>query len=230
MAGGDIVGKEYGDGSRYLGQLVDGYHHGRGELWSSDGRPIYKGDWVGGRREGQGEAYYGEELAYSGEWSMDKRHGYGVEYGSGILSEEPVEERGWWINGNKNGIFEKYIDGTILKGVYGVGYFHSPWMESMAGKPVINIAAIPRLEEFTKNFLHHPNKDYALKVTFDGIEGSCWTTIGTFLISFDSPHPEFGMEFDTGPGPPTILTRPEWYIQSGVLYSNGREYQILYLE
>ena len=135
MAGGDIEGKEYPDGSRYLGQMKDGKPHGRGELWGSDGRIDYKGDWFDGYRDGRGVGYgiHGE-LLYDGNWMGGMRHGIGILYdsfghhigqfqfdkkhGKGTIlfydreeTEQPPAEiechriYGWWRDGQMHGNF-----------------------------------------------------------------------------------------------------------------------------
>jgi len=228
----ETVGVEYTDGSRYVGQIKDGKRHGRGELFDSEGSPIYKGGWAHGEREGHGRHYKRGKLEYSGEWQGGKPHGYGTQYSiNGCKSE--YKERGWWIKGRKEGVFKQYRDGAFCRrrfwsGNYFYGYPH--W-----GKPgtPVDQGGIPEITDNNKEFLSR--KNFALKVTFDSIAGRCVGNSTYFRVDFDSPHPEFGSKFITKPNPNNFSFFDEveeeplvWWIEDGVLHSDGREFQILH--
>lgn len=60
------VREDYGDGSYYLGEMLDGYKDGRGDMNWSDGS-YYTGEWKHGLYHGKGR-YHRREYTYEGEW------------------------------------------------------------------------------------------------------------------------------------------------------------------
>ena len=95
-----IQKKNYGDDSKYLGQLLGQDRHGRGIYYYPTG-DIYAGEWEGStfqgsgtyifasgeryegefdkfKKHGRGAYYYLNGNTYEGEWAMDKKHGKGV--------------------------------------------------------------------------------------------------------------------------------------------------------
>lgn len=68
--------KEYENGAFYVGDLVDGIPHGKGEARYPSG-DVYVGDIVYGVREGYGEYTWADGEKYVGEWKDGKRHGNG---------------------------------------------------------------------------------------------------------------------------------------------------------
>lgn len=234
------VGVEYTNGTRYLGDIKDGKRHGRGELFDKEGSPIYKGGWANGEREGHGRHYNRGKLEYSGEWQGGKPHGYGTQYSiNGCKSE--YEERGWWVKGSKEGLFQQYRDGTFCRWrLWSRNNFRGHWVDwAKPGTPV-GPGEMPWLDNQNIEFMR--SKDFGLKVTFDGITGRCMQSEGWFHVDFDSPHPEFGSEFTTKSNQTShdhaiafihgedLEKKPlVWWIEwDGVLHSDGREFQILH--
>ena len=93
---------KYNDGSRYIGQVVNGiregkgiYYYNNGDRYEGDvrndkreGKGImyynngdrYEGDWRNGIFEGKGIYYYNNGNRYEGDWRNDKMEGKGIHY------------------------------------------------------------------------------------------------------------------------------------------------------
>ena len=91
----------YPNGDVYFGKFHRGFRHGNGILIFNDGRDKYDGEWIAGRRSGEGKEvlksvdmeksgqFYDDELhgiarikysdgsSYQGSWERGKRHGRG---------------------------------------------------------------------------------------------------------------------------------------------------------
>ena len=61
----------------YVGEKLDGKHHGQGTMTYSDGAK-YEGDWKDGKRHGQGTLTWSNGFKHVGEWKDDKKHGKGT--------------------------------------------------------------------------------------------------------------------------------------------------------
>jgi len=88
------------DGSIYVGQVRNGLRHGSGRFQCGSSPAHYDGEWVDGRRHGQGTLFYNVEETsfYRGGWSADRRDGEGVAvYPSGSVYT------GAWRDDKKNG-------------------------------------------------------------------------------------------------------------------------------
>ena len=74
------IGKSYikWKGGRYLGDLYAGKPYGRGRWYHADGTLGYSGDWINGKRCGEGREYENSYLLYSGEWKDDQIFGTGT--------------------------------------------------------------------------------------------------------------------------------------------------------
>ena len=94
----------------WKGDVLSGFvREGRGNEYGLDGSSVvYKGDWLNGRRHGNGTWYKnGNGLpTFSGEW----KNGY--PNGSGCLKDETGADlyRGYWENGYKNEYWYTWID------------------------------------------------------------------------------------------------------------------------
>lgn len=103
---------EYGYSPCYHGDYVRGKRTGQGIMKNKDAT-LYKGEFLENKREGQGMFYYLNGDIYSGNWKADKKHGYGAYHfvGGG-------EYRGEW----SNGIFTQgqwiLPDGTYYEGKF----------------------------------------------------------------------------------------------------------------
>ena len=73
---------DYGNGSRYVGDVDDGKPHGRGTKYRSSGIVDYEGEWVHGERDGWEREYFGDgkQLHYEGEYRKGRREGLGRMY------------------------------------------------------------------------------------------------------------------------------------------------------
>ena len=60
----------------YVGEKLDGKHHGQGTMTYSDGAK-YEGDWKHGKRHGQGKYTFTNGVKYVGEWKDGKWNGQG---------------------------------------------------------------------------------------------------------------------------------------------------------
>ncbi|GMH84322.1 hypothetical protein TrVE_jg5930 [Triparma verrucosa] len=90
----------WNDKSTYSGDVKDGLRHGKGVFTAPDGKGMYDGEWVNGRREGEGTIYYNAEKTcyYQGQWKDNVRSGKGVAvYPSGNKYD------GEWKANRKNG-------------------------------------------------------------------------------------------------------------------------------
>ena len=97
------------DGSRYVGQAVNGLPEGKGIMyWNDDNR--YEGDFRNGNPEGKGIFYANNGDRYEGDFRNGKKEGKGIEYyNDGDFYGDRYE--GDWRNGIKEG-----------KGIY---YYHN---------------------------------------------------------------------------------------------------------
>ncbi|KAL9985852.1 hypothetical protein ACROYT_G008301 [Oculina patagonica] len=87
----------YKDGRIFSGNFVSGKRHGEGTLsWPNQAR--YQGLWEDDERNGWGELIYNSGDKYRGEWLDDKQHGVGtMEYTSGDVYH------GQWYMGDMHG-------------------------------------------------------------------------------------------------------------------------------
>ncbi|GIO84550.1 hypothetical protein J25TS5_14820 [Paenibacillus faecis] len=119
------------NGATYYGEVKNGQPHGKGTMkWG--GSKSYSGDWVNGKRSGQGKyvvfkktynpadgpnGYDTESLVYIGQWSNDKQNGTGT-----LMIEGTIVPRDYYYSiykGTfKNNQFEK-----------GYSYNHSHYTE-----------------------------------------------------------------------------------------------------
>ena len=69
----------YPDGSRYVGQIINGLREGKGILYWNNG-DRYEGEWRNAKREGKGIMYNNNCGRYEGDYRNDKREGKGIYY------------------------------------------------------------------------------------------------------------------------------------------------------
>ena len=101
VVGGGTV--EYRGEVRSTGSEIP---HGRGVQILPDGA-VYSGDFVDGKREGNGRLSTVSGDVYDGKWKNGQRHGHGVE-----TDMTGVRYEGYWKNGRKVGRGRfKYADG-----------------------------------------------------------------------------------------------------------------------
>ena len=67
--------RSYGDGTKYVGEFINGVENGQGRINFSDGA-YYAGEWKDGQYHGKGR-YHRREYTYEGEWKNGKYHGQG---------------------------------------------------------------------------------------------------------------------------------------------------------
>ena len=110
------------DDGTYVGDIVGGKAHGRGERrWTSgdDGGNIYQGGFINGMKEGSGVLLFADGEIYDGDWKADRREGRGKETwadGSGYEGE--------FRQGKKEGRGKmKYANGDIYDGDWRDGKF-----------------------------------------------------------------------------------------------------------
>ena len=75
------------NGNYYIGEYENGLVHGKGTLYNENGRIIYKGDWVYGKKDGYGEYFSKtqDDYDYKGYWKNGLRHGSGKYYKDGRI-------------------------------------------------------------------------------------------------------------------------------------------------
>ncbi len=102
--GETVNGKRHGkgtnyfpNGTRYEGAWENGYMNGHGICVYADGKR-YEGIWADGKRNGEGTLFYTDGDKYAGNWFNDTMHGHGTYYyASGARYE------GEWANNKKQG-------------------------------------------------------------------------------------------------------------------------------
>ncbi|CAG9331540.1 unnamed protein product [Blepharisma stoltei] len=82
---------------KYNGDYVNGKRHGNGEIIYSNGDK-YKGKWINDKKEGYGKYLYKDiGITYKGDWHMNNRHGNGkMKFSNGDVLQ------GSWSNGYLN--------------------------------------------------------------------------------------------------------------------------------
>ena len=96
--------QKFTDGSRYVGEFVDGKRHGKGTNYFPDGTR-YDGEWKNGYMNGYGVCVYADGEKYEGEWADGKRNGQGTHF---------------YANG------AKYVGNWVSEKLYGQGtYFYA---------------------------------------------------------------------------------------------------------
>ena len=112
-AEGEVLLKQYDDGSVYQGTFKNGVRHGFATYTSPDGFS-YTGEWINGEIEGQGKAKYPNGSIYTGKFSKSEPNGIGkIEFIDGGNYE------GEWLNGIIQGTgTAKYSNGSIYVGEF----------------------------------------------------------------------------------------------------------------
>lgn len=67
-------------GERYVGHFVDYRRDGFGKLYTSEGLPVYEGEWKNDKQHGQGKSFLGGVCRYDGQWKDGKKSGKGTEF------------------------------------------------------------------------------------------------------------------------------------------------------
>jgi uncharacterized protein len=110
----------------YLGQFKDGKFHGYGIYTNRADSRSYDGEWINGKRNGQGSyiGQFGRE--YIGQWRDDKRNGNGTEFRL-ISRGKPMSKTyvGAWQDDKKNGqgTYTHLDDGSTGTGEWFKGEF-----------------------------------------------------------------------------------------------------------
>ena len=89
--------QKFTDGSRYVGEFVNGKRHGKGTNYFPDGAR-YDGDWKNGYMNGHGVCVYADGEKYEGEWTDGKRNGQGTHFYS-----NGSKYVGNWVNDKLHG-------------------------------------------------------------------------------------------------------------------------------
>ena len=87
-----------------------------GQVGGIGAEDSYDGDWVNGKRHGQGMFMHGAEH-YVGGWKDDKKHGKGTEFGAEGFYE------GQFVNGVRHGEGKESKGGLIFTGTWNEGVF-----------------------------------------------------------------------------------------------------------
>ena len=104
---------------QYEGYMKDGLLQGSGKQYDMDGVLIYSGEFLDGKRHGQGEEYAEGELLYRGEFSYGVYFGKGEQYDKGIKLSS-----GTFVDGMLDGsdCFLYYPNGQIAyRGAFAAG-------------------------------------------------------------------------------------------------------------
>ena len=72
--------KIYENGEYYIGEMLNGLRHGKGKEYYKNGTIMYDGNFVNGKREGDGKYIDESGNYYIGQWLNDLQHGKGIVY------------------------------------------------------------------------------------------------------------------------------------------------------
>ena len=135
---------EFGKG-QYVGDFRGGKFHGYGRLEvpiSFVAKEVYKGDWLGGMRDGRGTHWNGKGELYIGQWRNNKREGVGTiayklsrweedKYTEFWLKDNTENYTGEWVNDHYQGqgTFRwengaKYEGGFFASNKHGYGTYY----------------------------------------------------------------------------------------------------------
>ena len=123
------------DGTKYVGEYLNGKPNGFGILYHLQYGTIYEGQFKDGCKNGYGKSYYNENFIYVGEWNNNKKEGYGclinnditiyngyfkngLRDGFGILKNGGFKYVGEFKNDKFNGLGYSNDDGEIAEGVW----------------------------------------------------------------------------------------------------------------
>jgi hypothetical protein len=98
----------------YDGNFVNGRKHGNGCIYHCTGELYYEGEWIHDKRNGYGTEYLEWEI-YKGQWKNDSRNGYGIEYL--VIGEDKTYKSysGMWKDNGRYGEGIDYLEnGNIL--------------------------------------------------------------------------------------------------------------------
>jgi|GEM_PF-2214670 len=116
------ITKKTSNGDTYIGEVADKKPNGKGSLYSPSGRLLYNGQWVQGRREGNGigyEYFYDKTIEYSGEWKNGVKNGC-----ASVIEYNQVTYATIYRNGE---LFKRVDSGKIVGNVdNGYGEMISP--------------------------------------------------------------------------------------------------------
>lgn len=90
---------QYKNGNRYEGDFYQGNLHGEGTFYYKSTGEMYRGSWQRGVKCGHGDFFYSNGSRYSGQWKEDRRHGEGT-----ITFEDFTKWSGKWKNDKKDGV------------------------------------------------------------------------------------------------------------------------------
>jgi len=140
----------WNDGSKYEGELLGGRRNGEGCYISHDGKTRYVGQWLDGKRHGQGKLTYSSEgpSFYDGGWQAGQKHGYGKQlWPSGNCYE------GEWKLGKMHGF------GTMFwKNGSSAEIYTGEWVENCPhGEGTHTWLTLDRPESTTESWLNQPS-------------------------------------------------------------------------
>ena len=109
----DGFGVERGYNYEYEGYFQNNFKHGFGCFndWKNNKR--YIGEWIRGKKNGQGKLYEKNKV-FEGYWSENKKHGFGITQSKNVIYQ------GIYKNGKKHGVFTflKFESRRIFKVKY----------------------------------------------------------------------------------------------------------------
>ena len=97
--------KIYDNGNYYIGEMLNDNRHGKGILYYKNGNIKYEGEFVNGKKEGEGTYTDKNGNYYSGHWSKNKKNGKGKL----CFKNNNILYEGDFVNDKFQGI-GKYID------------------------------------------------------------------------------------------------------------------------
>lgn len=102
---------------QYQGEWVNGRKHGEGVLLMKDGSS-FVGTFCNGEITGQGTKTYEDGMTYSGLWQTGERNGYG-ECVYGLRNRTEAYFKGEWVNNVRHGPGELGLkNGNVIKAVW----------------------------------------------------------------------------------------------------------------
>ena len=104
------------NGSKYVGEWMDGNRHGQGTFTDTNGEE-YVGEWLNGNRHGQGTFFDTKGGKYVGEWLDGNRHGQGT-----FTDKKGTKYVGAFKQNKRDGVGSLlYVNGDTYVGAFTAG-------------------------------------------------------------------------------------------------------------
>lgn len=160
------------DDSIYQGEFQDGLPERAGELVQrsrarSQSRleevARYRGQWLRGKRQGQGWYRTRRDIVYDGEWHDDEQHGQGEQTVPLVLATSfgYTKYKGQWQRGSQDGFGAAYLEGfgqrtMILPGNEGIGFKKASTVIAMDSMVPVSKDVLLYQGDWSRGAIHAP--------------------------------------------------------------------------